>query len=155
LVLPVAPTIDRKLLGDVPEVELVDDQAPEVLARANAAIVASGTATLEAALRAHSVGGRLPHQLAHLGDRPPAGARALRFAGEPPGGRAVVPELLQADCTPARIAAAAEPASVRFPGASGADRGAAVPPEELAAPDRQRGTPRCPEVLALVEAGLP
>jgi len=50
LVLPVAPTIDRKLLGDVPDVELVDAQAPEVLARANAAIVASGTATLEAAL---------------------------------------------------------------------------------------------------------
>jgi len=50
LLVPVAPTIDRSLLGDVPDVELLDGHAPEVLARADAAIVASGTATLEAAL---------------------------------------------------------------------------------------------------------
>ena len=50
LVVPVAPTIDRTLLGEVPEIELVDGRAPEVLTRADAAIVASGTATLEAAL---------------------------------------------------------------------------------------------------------
>src|SRR5256885_16096763 len=50
LVVPVAPTIDRALLGDAAEVELVDGRAPEVLARGDAALVASGTATLGAAL---------------------------------------------------------------------------------------------------------
>src|SRR5262249_32386016 len=50
LLVPVAPTIDKSLLGAPPSVELVDGQAPEVLARADAAIVASGTATLESAL---------------------------------------------------------------------------------------------------------
>src|SRR5439155_1320646 len=109
LVLPVAPTIDRKLLGDVPEVELVDAQAPEVLARANAAIVASGTATLEAALALTPLvvvyrTSWLTWAIGRLLVR-------LRFVSlvNLLAGRAVVPELLQADCTPARIAAAAEP----------------------------------------------
>ena len=109
LVVPVAPTIDRDLLGDAPDVELVDGQAPEILARADAAIVASGTATLEAALALTPLvvvyrTSWLTWWIGRLLVR-------IRFVSlvNLLAGRAVVPELLQAECTPVRIADAAEP----------------------------------------------
>ena len=109
LVVPVAPTIDRTLLGEVPEIELVDGRAPEVLTRADAAIVASGTATLEAALALTPMVviyrtswltwwiGRMLVRVEFLS--------LVNLIS----GRAVVPELLQRECTPERIAAAVEP----------------------------------------------
>ena len=109
LVVPVAPTIARSLLGEVGDVELVDGGAPEMLAQAEAAIVASGTATLEAALALTPLVvvyrtswltwwiGRLLVRLKFI-------SLVNLLAG-----RAVVPELLQANCTPDRIAAAVEP----------------------------------------------
>src|SRR5207302_1031619 len=109
LVVPVAPTIDRALLGDAAEVELVDGRAPEVLARADAAIVASGTATLEAALaltpmvvvyRASWLTWWIGRMLVRV--------KFLSLVNLI-SGRAVVPELLQRECIPERIAAAVEP----------------------------------------------
>lgn len=156
LVLPVAPTIDRNLLGDVPEVELVDAQAPEVLARANAAIVASGTATLEAALALTPLvvvyrTSWLTWAIGRLLVR-------LRFVSlvNLLAGRAVVPELLQADCTPARIAAAAEPLLSASPERTAQIEALRSLREELAAPGSPSAARRAAEeVLALVEAGLP
>jgi len=109
LVVPVAPTIDRSLLGEAGDVELVDGGAPELLAQAEAAVVASGTATLEAALALTPLVvvyktswltwwiGRLLVRLKFI-------SLVNLLAG-----RAVVPELLQAKCTPEGIAAAVEP----------------------------------------------
>jgi lipid-A-disaccharide synthase len=115
LIVPVAPTIDRALLGTPRDVEFVDGGAPQVLARADAAIVASGTATLEAALQLTPmvvvyrtswltwwIGRMLVHvkfiSLVNLICR-----------------RAAVPELLQAECAPDLIASALEPLLSRTP----------------------------------------
>src|SRR2546428_354126 len=99
----------RARRGDAAEVELVDGRAPEVLARADAAIVASGTATLEAALaltpmvvvyRASWLTWWIGRMLVRV--------KFLSLVNLI-SGRAVVPELLQRECTPERIAAAVEP----------------------------------------------
>jgi lipid-A-disaccharide synthase len=109
LVVPIAPTIERALLGEAPDVEMVDGRAPEVLAGADAAIVASGTATLEAALALTPLVvvyrtswlswwiGRMLVRLKFIS--------LVNLLAE----RGVVPELLQSDCTSERIAAAVEP----------------------------------------------
>jgi lipid-A-disaccharide synthase len=109
LVVPVAPTVDRALLGDVNDVELVDGNAPQILAEAEAAVVASGTATLESALALTPLVvvyrtswltwwvGRLLVRLKFI-------SLVNLLAG-----RAAVPELLQSRCTPDRIALAVEP----------------------------------------------
>src|SRR5260370_30084779 len=59
LVVPVAPTIDRALFGDPPDVEFTGS-ATEVLQQAGRAIVASGPATLEAALALPPLGAAYP-----------------------------------------------------------------------------------------------
>ncbi len=109
LVVPVAPTIDRALLGFVPDVELVDGRAPEVLASATAAVVASGTATLEAALaltpmvvvyRTSWLSWTIGRMLVRVQFISLANLLARR---------ALVPELLQSACTADRIAAAVRP----------------------------------------------
>jgi lipid-A-disaccharide synthase len=87
----------------------VDGRAPEVLAASDAAVVASGTATLEAAL-AHTpmvVVYRVSWLTWTIGKalvRVPFVSLVNLLAK-----RALVPELLQAECTPERIAAAAGP----------------------------------------------
>ena len=115
LVVPVAPTIDRALLGEAEDVELVDGGAPQVLARADAAIVASGTATLESALqltpmvvvyRTSSLTWSIGRMLVRV--------KFLSLVNLICG-RAAVPELLQSGCTPERIAAEAEPLLARTP----------------------------------------
>jgi lipid-A-disaccharide synthase len=110
IVVPVAPTVDVTLLPPcgIP-VTYVTGRAPEVLAACDAAAVASGTATLEAALAlAPTVVvyrlswlswwlGRLLVRVRHI-------ALVNLLAG-----RAVVPELLQRACTSEAIAASLAP----------------------------------------------
>ncbi len=152
LVLPVAPTIDRRLLGDPPDVELVDGKAPEVLARADAALVASGTATLEAALALTPLvvvyrTSWLTWFIGRLLVR-------VRFVSlvNLLAGRGAVPELLQAECTPGRIAAAAEPLLSATPERAAQLESLRALRAELA-PEGRTGAARraAEEVLALLE----
>ena len=110
LLVPVAPSLPREGIarafaeaGLSPV--LVDGRAPEVVGASDAAVVASGTATLEAGMMERPfvvvygvswltwLVGRLMLRVAHV-------ALVNLLAG-----RRVVPELLQLDMTPARIAA--------------------------------------------------
>jgi lipid-A-disaccharide synthase len=111
LVVPVAPTISREdLLRGAPDgIVFVSGRAFDVLRACDAAIVTSGTATLEAALAGapavvvyrtswiNWLVGRLLVRVKHL-------ALPNLLAG-----RAVMPELLQSRCTPERIAESAAP----------------------------------------------
>lgn len=109
-VLPVAPTLDPVLVrsymeqGGVP-VHLVEGRVYDVLQASDAAIVASGTATLEAGLMAvpmaivyrisaltYRVLTKLVRNLAHVG--------LVNIVA----GRRIVPELIQHDVTPEQIA---------------------------------------------------
>jgi lipid-A-disaccharide synthase len=156
LVVPVAPTVDRALLGEAAGVEIVEGRAPEVLAGADAAVVASGTATLEAALAlTPQVVVYRTNWLNWLIGRLLVKVRFLSLVNLL-AGRAVVPEVLQADCTPERIAAAAEPLLAPTP-----ERGAQV--EALKAIRADLAPPGSPgaarraaeEVLALLEEHAP
>lgn len=110
IVVPVAPTIPREEItsrfeGSGLSPRLVDGHAPEVVGASDAAIVASGTAVLEAGLMQRPLVvvyrvslitylvGRLMLKVAHV-------ALVNLLAG-----RRLVPELLQGDMTPERIAA--------------------------------------------------
>ncbi|HYH96833.1 lipid-A-disaccharide synthase [Hyalangium sp.] len=110
IVVPVAPTIPREEItsrfeGSGLFPRLVDGRAPEVVGASDAAIVASGTAVLEAGLMQRPLVvvyrvslvtylvGRLMLKVAHV-------ALVNLLAG-----RRLVPELLQGDMTPERIAA--------------------------------------------------
>ena len=110
IVVPVAPTIPREEItsrfeGSGLSPQLVDGRAPEVVGASDAAIVASGTAVLEAGLMQRPLVvvyrvslitylvGRLMLKVAHV-------ALVNLLAG-----RRLVPELLQGDMTPERIAA--------------------------------------------------
>lgn len=110
IVVPVAPTIPRQEVvsrfeGSGLSPRLVDGHAPEVVGASDAAIVASGTAVLEAGLMQRPLVvvyrvslitylvGRLMLKVAHV-------ALVNLLAG-----RRLVPELLQGDMTPERIAA--------------------------------------------------
>jgi lipid-A-disaccharide synthase len=110
IVVPVAPTIPREEVisrfeGSGLSPWLVDGRAPEVVGASDAAIVASGTAVLEAGLMQRPLVvvyrvslitylvGRLMLKVAHV-------ALVNLLAG-----RRLVPELLQGDMTPERIAA--------------------------------------------------
>jgi len=109
LAVPVAPTVRREWLpADLP-VTFVDGRAPDVLAAADAAVVASGTATLEAALA--QVPTVVVYRLSWLSwivgrllVRVPFVSLVNLLAG-----RRLVPELLQRDCTGGRIAESAAP----------------------------------------------
>lgn len=156
LVVPVAPTIDRKLLGDAPEVELADGQAPEVLARADAAIVASGTATLEAALALTPLvvvyrTSWLTWLIGRLLVRVSFVSLVNLLAG-----RRAVPELLQAECTPGRIAAAVEPLLSASPERASQLEALRTILAELAPPGSPGAARRAAqEVLTLLEGGAP
>jgi lipid-A-disaccharide synthase len=110
IVVPVAPTIPREEItsrfeGSGLSPRLVDGRAPEAVGASDAAIVASGTAVLEAGLMQRPLVvvyrvslitylvGRLMLKVAHV-------ALVNLLAG-----RRLVPELLQGDMTPERIAA--------------------------------------------------
>lgn len=108
LVVPVAPTVDKGLLH-APDVIFVDGRAPEVLRSATAAVVASGTATLEAALAQTPLVvvyktswltwtiGRMLVNVKHVS--------LVNLLAQ----RTVAPELLQSACTAEAIAQAAAP----------------------------------------------
>jgi lipid-A-disaccharide synthase len=110
VVVPVAPTVLReevasRFAGSGVEPVLVEGRAPEVVGASDVAVVASGTASLEAGLMLRPVVvvyrvsfitywvGRLLLKVAHV-------ALVNLLAG-----RRVVPELLQGDMRPERIAA--------------------------------------------------
>jgi len=108
LVVPIAPTVRREWLGTDLPVTFVEGRAPEVLAAADVAIVASGTATLEAALA--SVPMIVVYRLSWLSwivgrllVRVPFISLVNLLAG-----RKIVPELLQRQCTGDRIAERAQ-----------------------------------------------
>jgi lipid-A-disaccharide synthase len=107
LVVPVAPTVQRDWLRTDLPVTFVEGRAPEVLGAADAAVVASGTATLEAALA--QVPTVVVYRLSWLSwivgrllVRLPFVSLVNLLAG-----RRLVPELLQRDCNGARIAESA------------------------------------------------
>jgi lipid-A-disaccharide synthase len=112
--MPVAPTLDRAALekrvaataGRGPRPLLVADDRYDAVAAADAAVVASGTATLETALLGVPMVivyrmNALTYALARL-------LTSLPHIGMPNliAGRRVVEELVQRDCAPAPIAAA-------------------------------------------------
>jgi len=109
IVVPIAPTIPREEVtsrfeGSGLSPRLIDGRAPEVVGASDAAIVASGTAVLEAGLMQRPLVvvyrvslvtylvGRLMLKVAHV-------ALVNLLAG-----RRLVPELLQGEMTPERIA---------------------------------------------------
>jgi lipid-A-disaccharide synthase len=109
VVVPVAPTIPRALLEPMAreaglDVAFVAGRAPEVLACADVAAVASGTAALEAALA--QVPAVVVYRLSWLSWLIARLLVRVRFAALPNllAGRALVPELLQRECTSERIA---------------------------------------------------
>jgi len=109
LAVPVAPTVQRDWLPTDLPVTFVEGRAPEVLAAADAAVVASGAATLEAALA--QVPTVVVYRLswlswivARLLVRVPFASLINLLAG-----RRLVPELLQGDCSAAHIAESAAP----------------------------------------------
>lgn len=153
LVVPVAPTIDRALLGLVPDVQLVDGRAPEVLAGAGAAIVASGTATLEAALALTPM--VVVYRTSWVSWLVGRALVRLKFISlvNLLAGRALVPELLQSDCTPQRIAGAASPLLRDTPERQAQIEGMRSLRDELAPPHSPPAARRAAEeVLALLGA---
>jgi len=109
LLVPVAPTVQRDWLRSDLPVTFVGGRAPEVLAASDAAVVASGTATLEAALA--QVPTVVVYRLSWISwivgrllVRVPFVSLVNLLAG-----RRLVPELLQSDCSGARIAQSAAP----------------------------------------------
>ena len=108
-ILPVAPTLSeawiREQLPPNSEIVLTQGQAREVLASADVGIVASGTATVEAALQ------ELPfvivYKLSSLSYRiAKTLVRGVRFIGMPNliAGKKVLEELIQSEVCPRRIA---------------------------------------------------
>lgn len=110
IVVPVAPTIDRGQIADIVNaaniaVSLVEHDAINALGHSSCAVVASGTATVEAALlgvpmviiyRGSEVNYRIIRPMIHLETFGMANLIA---------GRRIVPELIQGDVTGERIAA--------------------------------------------------
>jgi lipid-A-disaccharide synthase len=153
LAVPVAPTLRRDLFGEAPEVTFFDGRAPEVLAAASAAVVTSGTATLEAALAQtplccvyrtswiNWILGRLVVRIRHL-------SLVNLIAG-----RTVIPEVLQSRCTPANVAAAALPLLTESPERAAQLDALRALREELAPPGSMGASRRAAdEVRALLEA---
>jgi lipid-A-disaccharide synthase len=130
ILLALAPSLDRTMVegllraaaGDA-RVEIVQHATYEVLASADAAMVCSGTATLEAALL------DAPMVVCYRMSFPSAAIASLviraRWASLPNNilGREAVPELLQYRLNPGRLEAATLPL-LRDPGARDAQRAA-------------------------------
>jgi lipid-A-disaccharide synthase len=154
-VIALAPTLDAALLREVAgaaaleDVRIIQDDTYSIIAASELALVASGTATLETALLgcpmviAYKMS-PVTYRLARIL------VRGVDYIGMPNilAGRAIVPELIQGDVTPAKLVRAAEPmlaeplhtetaaalravrASLGAPGA--ADRVAAIAMEMMA-----------------------
>lgn len=112
--IPVAPTIDREVIEATCRqagfaARLVDGQARELLGAADAAIVASGTATLEAALM--KVPTVVTYRAGFLTELAFRLFVRLKWVSPPNllAGREVVPELLQRHATGEAIAARVQP----------------------------------------------
>jgi lipid-A-disaccharide synthase len=115
-VIALAPTLDPALLREVAGapalngVQIIQDDTYSIIAASELALVASGTATLETALLgcpmviAYKMS-PLTYSLARIL------VRGVDFIGMPNilAGRALVPELIQRDVTPAKLVNAAEP----------------------------------------------
>jgi lipid-A-disaccharide synthase len=147
LVVPIAATLDRALFGYAPDVQFVDS-APRALAAADAAIVASGTATLEAALACTpQVVVYRTSWLSWLAGRMLV---RVRFISLPNllAGRALVPELLQSACTPDRIAAAVAPLLSETPERNAQVEGLRAVRDELAPPGSAGAARRAAEEVA-------
>ena len=108
-VLPIAPTLDRSLVAGYVDasgvpVHIVDGQVYDVLRASDAAMVTSGTATLETGLMA------VPMVIVYRASRLTYWIGRLLVSVKNFGlvnivaGRTVVPELLQDEATPGRIA---------------------------------------------------
>lgn len=113
-VIPLAPTIDRKMIEtairalapwDGPSPLLVQEDRYDAMAACDAAVVASGTATLECALL--GVPMLITYRVNRLTYAMARRMSALPHIGMPNliAGREIVPELVQGDCSPERIAA--------------------------------------------------
>jgi lipid-A-disaccharide synthase len=116
-VLGLAPSVERKRVASMleraaeaggPPIEIVEGMTYEVMAAADALLIASGTATLEAALLGAPMVvcyrvSRLTEVMARLLKRSPWISLPNIVAG-----RGVVPEILQDDATAARFAAEVE-----------------------------------------------
>jgi lipid-A-disaccharide synthase len=108
LVVPVASTLRRELFGEPKDVVFVD-RAEQALLAADAAVVASGTATLEAALASTPL--VVVYRTSWLSWLAARMLVRVPFIGLPNllAGRAVTPELLQSNCTAETIAKEAAP----------------------------------------------
>lgn len=110
-VIPVASTLTREAVRgmvDLPGAAIVEGEFYEAMSLCEAAIVSSGTATVEIGLmeipmvivyRLNPLTYQLARRMTHL----KSFGMVNLVAGRP-----IVPELIQADCTPANIAAATE-----------------------------------------------
>jgi len=154
LVAPVAPTLDRALF-DAPDVTLVDGRAADVLAAADAAVVASGTATLEAALAPCPT--VVVYRLSWLTWLVGRLLVRVRFVSlvNLLAGRALVPELLQRRCTPEGIAAAVAPLLDDGPARAAQLEGMRALREALAPPGSPRAARRAAEELSAVLRAAP
>lgn len=115
-VIALAPTLDAALLREVAgaaaleDVRIIQDDTYSIIAASELALVASGTATLETALLgcpmviAYKMS-PVTYRLARIL------VRGVDYIGMPNilAGRAIVPELIQGDVTPAKLVRAAEP----------------------------------------------
>ena len=147
LVVPIAATLDRALFGYAPDVQFVDS-APQALAAADAAIVASGTATLEAALAGTPQ--VVVYRTSWLSWLVGRMLIRVRFISLPNllAGRALVTELLQSDCTPERIALAIAPLLSDTPARNAQIEGLRAVREELAPPGSAGAARRAAEEVA-------
>ena len=100
---------------------------------ARAAVVASGTATVEAALSGHSVRRRLSAGAAHLVLWPPAGQTGHVRHAELIAGKKIVPELIQKDFTAERL----QGTECHHPGWARAAADGSCPENGATAPPRQ------------------
>jgi lipid-A-disaccharide synthase len=111
-VLGLAPTVAREQVATimraagpgVPPVELVAGRTYEVMAAADALLIASGTATLEAALLGAPM--VICYRVSRLTELIARALTRVQWIGLPNlvSGRGVVPELIQGDVTGARLA---------------------------------------------------
>jgi lipid-A-disaccharide synthase len=150
LVVPIASTLERALFGYAPDVQFVAS-ASQALAAADAAIVASGTATLEAALA--GVPQVVVYRTSWLSWMIGRMLIRVRFISLPNllAGKALVPELLQSRCTATNIAEALSPLLTDGPEREAQLEGLRAVRAELLPPGASSASRRAAEeVLALL-----
>jgi lipid-A-disaccharide synthase len=153
LVVPIASTLDRALFGYAPDVQFVTSAA-QALAAADAAIVASGTATLEAALA--GVPQVVVYRTSWLSWMVGRMLIRVRFISLPNllAGRALVPELLQSRCTSQTISEAVAPLLADGPERAAQLEGLRAVRAELLPPGAPSASRRAAEeVLSLLIGG--